>query len=63
MSREKGNSRTFQSKREHDQAQGIAAGDTCNDNGTEVPLGSTKCENHDSYTCGKNGWYKDGGKC
>jgi hypothetical protein len=59
----KSNSRMFSSKAEHDSVRGVEAGQTCNLNGREVPLGSTKCEGKDSYTCGKNGWYKDGGKC
>ena len=59
----KGNSRMFNSKQEHDQAQGVVAGETCNLDGQEVPLGTKKCVNHDSYKCGKNGWYKDGGTC
>ena len=58
----KSNSKMFPSKADHDRAPGMD-GDTCNLGGQEVPLGSTKCENGDSYTCGKNGWYKDGGKC
>lgn len=56
-------SREFDSKEEHDNVENVEAANTCNLNGREVPLGTKKCENGDSYTCGRNGWYKDGGRC
>lgn len=63
MKTTKSDSKMFDSKQQHDAAEGAEEATTCNLDGREVPLGTKRCINHDSYTCGKNGWYKDGGKC
>ncbi|MFA6085789.1 hypothetical protein [Mucilaginibacter sp.] len=36
---------------------------SCTYGGTSYPGGAKICYNHYSYTCGTNGWYKNGATC
>jgi len=40
-----------------------AADATCTYQGSTYSKGATICINHDTYQCGNNGWFKNGGKC